>query len=238
MASFTPPPSTPLRDIGQKATWPLVFVILLAATAIFIIAPILAIDWVQRVPFPSVLLQPNLLVSDASGFDWGPTAQLDTLDRIVGIEDTPVADQAMYDQALSNASASGKQRVRVVYERLASINPRPCGDMIRPGAYRCETMRLLQKIEPSEFVSLFVLPYGLGLVFLLIGIWVFRQRGNQRTSQVLALFAGTASVVFATYFDGSTTNRLQWLAYLAIGGSSGAIFSLGLIFPQTTRAVE
>src|SRR5512139_2961676 len=90
MASFTPPPSTPLRDIGQKATWPLVFVILLAATAVFVIVPGLAIDWAQRVPFPSVLLQPNLLVSDASGYDWGPTAQLDTLDRVVGINDTPV----------------------------------------------------------------------------------------------------------------------------------------------------
>src|SRR5512143_3360151 len=102
MASFTPPPSTPLRDIGQKATWPLVFVILLAAIAVFIVTSILAIDWVQRVPFPSILLQPNLLVSDASGFDWGPTAQLDTLDRVVGINDTPVVDQQTYDQELMN----------------------------------------------------------------------------------------------------------------------------------------
>jgi len=69
MASFTPPPSTPLRDIGQKATWPLVFIILLAATAIFVIAPVLAIQWIQNIPFPSVLVQPNLLVSDANGAD-------------------------------------------------------------------------------------------------------------------------------------------------------------------------
>ena len=238
MASFTPPPSTPLRDIGQRATWPLVLVILLAATAIFIIAPVLAIDWAQRVPFPSVLLQPNLLVSDASGFDWGPTAQLDALDRIVGIGTTPVTDQVVYDQALINAWAHGEQDVRVIYERLASITPRPCGEMITPGLYRCETTRPLQKIEPGEFVSLFVLPYGLGLVYLLIGIWVFRQRGNQRTSQVLALFAGTSSIIFATYFDGLTTNRLQWVAFLAMGASSGALLSLSLLFPETARVIE
>jgi signal transduction histidine kinase len=238
MASFTPPPSTPLRDIGQRATWPLVFVILLAATALFIIAPVLAIDWAQRVPFPSVLLQPNLLVSDASGPDWGPTAQLDALDRIVGIAETPVTDQALYDQALINAWARGDQNVSVSYERSASITPRPCGEMIAPGLYRCETARQLQKIEPGEFASLFVLPYGLGLVYLLIGIWVFRQRGNQRTSQVLALFSGTASIIFATYFDGLTTNRLQWVAFLAMGASSGALLSLSLLFPQTARIVE
>jgi signal transduction histidine kinase len=241
MASFTPPPSTPLRDIGQKATWPLVFFILLAATMIFIIAPVLAIDWVQRVPFPSVLLQPHLLVSDASGSDWGPTAQLDTLDRIVSIDDTPVVDQLTYDQALINAQSRGEPTVRVVFERSinAKIPPAsPCGEAMAPGMYRCEATPGLQKLEAGEFLSLFVLPYSLGLIFLLIGIWVFRQRGNQRTSQVLALFAGTASIIFATYFDGLTTNRLQWVAYLAIGASSGAILSLSLLFPQTTRAVE
>jgi signal transduction histidine kinase len=227
-----------LRDISQKATWPLVFVILLAAIAVFIVTPILAIDWVQRVPFPGVLLQPNLLVSDASGSDWGPTAQLDTLDQIVGINDAPVGDQLTYDQQLINAWASGNPRVRVIYERSANVNPRPCGEMTRPGLYRCQTTRLLQKIKPGEFVSLFVLPYGLGLVYLLIGIWVFLQRGNKRTSQILALFAGTASIIFATYFDGSTTNRLQWAAFLAMGVSSGTIFSLSLLFPQPTHVVE
>ena len=110
--------------------------------------------------------------------------------------------------------------------------------MITPGLYRCETTRPLQKIEPGEFVSLFVLPYGLGLVYLLIGIWVFRQRGNQRTSQVLALFAGTSSIIFATYFDGLTTNRLQWVAFLAMGASSGALLSLSLLFPETARVIE
>ena len=115
MASFTPPPSTPLRDIGQKATWPLVFIILLAATVIFVITPVLAIDWVQRMVFPSVLVQPNLLVSDATGASWGPTPQLDTLDHIVGVNDTPVIDQRAYDQALINAWSRGEQRVRVTY---------------------------------------------------------------------------------------------------------------------------
>ncbi len=237
MASFTPPPSTPLRDIGQRATWPLVFVILLAAISVFVIAPILAIDWVQRMPFPSVLVQPNLLVSDASTGNWGPSIQLDTLDHIVRINDTPVTDQLTYDQQLFKAR--DEELVRVTYQRSVSMNPRSCGEMIAPGVYQCETTRALRKkMELGEFVSLFALPYSLGLVYLLIGLWVFRQRGNQRTSQVLALFAGSASILFATYFDGSTTNRLQWVSFLAIGASSGAILSLSLIFPQTTRVIE
>ncbi len=238
MASFTPPPSTPLRDIGQKATWPLVFVILLAATIVFIIAPVLAIGWTQRTPFPSVLVQPNLLVSDASGTDWGPTPELDTLDHIVQIGDQPVTDQLTYDQALIAAQARGESQVRVTFVRSAAMNARPCGELVAPGLYRCEAARPLINLDSGEFLSSFALPYSLGLIYLLIGIWVFRQRGNQRTSQILALFAGAASIVFATYFDGSTTNRLQWMAFIAIGLSSGAIFSLSLIFPQTTRVIE
>ena len=83
-----------------------------------------------------------------------------------------------------------------------------------------------------------MLPYSLGLIYLLIGIWVFRQRGSRRTSQVLALFAACASLILATYFDGLTTNRLQWVALLAIGATSGALLSLSVIFPQVTRLVE
>jgi hypothetical protein len=220
MASFTPPPSTPLRDIGQKATWPLVFIILLAAVVFFVITPVLAIDWIQRVPFPSVLVQPNLLVSDANGSDWGPSPQLDTLDHIVGIDDAPVRDQLTYDQELINALARGEHSVRVSFERSAGMNPRPCGEMIVPGLYRCETTRQLQKMEPGELVSLFALPYSLGLVYLLIGIWVFRQRGSKRTSQVLALFAGTASIIFATYLTaplptGCSGQRIWRLAHPA-----------------------
>ena len=124
MASFTPPPSTPLRDIGQKATWPLVFVILLVATAIFVIAPVLAIGWAQDVPFPSVLVQPNLLVSDANGNGWGPSPQLDTLDHIVGLNDTLVVDQLTYDQQLVNAAAAGERIVRVVFERSTDVKPK------------------------------------------------------------------------------------------------------------------
>jgi signal transduction histidine kinase len=240
MASFTPPPTTPLRDIGQKATWPLVFVILLAAIAIFVIALVLASYWVPLVPFPSVMVGPNLLVSDASGNGWGPSPQLDVLDHIVAVNDIPVATQLAYDQALIDAAARGARSVRLTFERSMSENTlgRLCGEAIAPGLYRCEVTRELRLLQAGELVSLFGLPYVLGLVYLLIGIWVFRQRGGQRTSQVLALFAAAASILFATYFDGQSTNRLQWTALLAVGISSGALLSLSLLFPQTTRVIE
>jgi signal transduction histidine kinase len=238
MASFTPPPSTPIRDIGRRVTWPFVLVILLAASFIAILTPVMAIDWVQRVPFPSVLVAPNLLVTDPALNDWGPTPQLDILDHIIAINDTPVSDQISYDQALIDASASGNDRVRLTIERSPAMNARPCGTLQANGLYQCETTRPLRRMTAGEFASLFLLPYGLGLTYLLIGIWVFRQRGSRRTSQVLALFGASASVILATYFDGLTTNRLQWVALLALGMTSGAILSLSVIFPQVTRLVE
>ncbi len=238
MASFTPPPSTPIRDIGRRITWPFVLVILLVASFVFILTPVLAIDWVQHVPFPSVLLAPNLLVSDAAFNDWGPTPELQVLDHIIAVNDTPVGDQTAYDQALIDAQARGEDRVRLTTERSPSVNTVPCGILQANGLYRCETTQTLRRLSSGEFASLFLLPYGLGLIYLLIGIWVFRQRGNHRASQVLALFAGCASLILATYFDGVTTNRLQGLALLAIGATSGAILSLSVIFPQAARLVE
>ncbi len=227
-----------MRDIGRKVTGPFVLIILLVSSFIFILAPALAIDWVQRVPFPSVLVAPNLLVSDATFNDWGPTPQLDILDHIAGVNDTPVGDQTSYDQALIDAWGRGEDHVRITIERSPSMSSHPCGALQANGLYQCETTRILRRLSPGEFASLFLLPYSLGLIYLVIGIWVFRQRGSRRTSQVLALFAGCASLMLSTYFDGLTTNRLQWVALLAIGATSGAILSLSVIFPQATRLIE
>ena len=238
MATETPPSPKPVRDISQKATWPLVFAILAIAVILLIVAPVLAVDWVQHVPFPSVLVNPNLLVSDFSSADWGPTPQLAILDHITQINDTPTPDQRSYDQALIDAYARGERQVKVVFLRTVANNSRPCGTLVAPGLYQCETTRNLRMLQMSEFITLFGLPYVLGLIVLAIGIWVFRQRGNMRTSQVLALFAGCAAGVFGTYFDGYTTNRLQWLAFLAFAGTGGAIVSLGMLFPQAMRIVE
>ena len=238
MATETPPSQKSVRDISQKTTWPLVFAILAMAVVLLVIAPVLAIEWLQRVPFPSILVNPNLLVSDASGSDWGPTPQLAILDHIIQIGDTPTPDQGSYEQALTTAYARGVRQVRVVFQRNVAYNSRPCGTLLSAGLYQCETTRSLHFLQSNEFLTLFGLPYLLGLVVLSIGIWVFRQRGGMRTSQVLALFAGCAAGIFGTYFDGYTTNRLQWLAFVAFAGSSGAILSLGMLFPQTMRIVD
>jgi signal transduction histidine kinase len=238
MATETPLSQKPARDINQKATWPLVFAILAVAVVTLVVAPVLAVDWAQRVPFPSVLVNPNLLVSDAAGSDWGPTAQLAILDHIIQIDDTPTLDQGSYERALIDAQMRGQRQVRVVFQRSVAYNSRPCGTLVSTGLYQCETTRILRMLQLSEFVTLFGLPYVLGIIVLSIGIWVFRQRGGLRTSQVLALFAGCAAGVFGTYFDGYSTNRLQWLSFLAYAGSSGAILSLAMLFPQTMRIVE
>jgi hypothetical protein len=136
MASFTPPPSTPIRDIGRRITWPFVLVILLVSSFVFILTPVLAIDWVQHVPFPSVLLAPNLLVSDAAFNDWGPTPELQVLDHIIAVNDTPVSDQSAYDQALIDAQARGEDSVGLTIERSPGVNPNPCGILQANGLYR------------------------------------------------------------------------------------------------------
>ena len=239
MALFTPPSSSPVRDIGQKATWPLVFALTLATVIVFIVTPVLAIDWYQRVPFPGVLVSPHLLVTDASGSDWGPSGQLDVLDRIVEVNGIPITDQFTYERALVGAYASVDLKARIVFERSPEYTrARPCGEALPTGVWRCETVRVLRKMTLGDFATLFGLPYGLGLIYLLISIWVFRQRGNQRTSQVLALFSVAIAAALAVFFDGLSTNRLQWIAMLSLGGASGAMFSLGLLFPQVARGVE
>lgn len=200
------------------------------AVVMFLIAPVLALDWLQHVPYPGVLVGPNRLVSDASGSGWGPTAQLAIVDRIVAINGEVLTDQRSYDQALVDAAATD-EAAHLTIERLPALNPEPC-------AAPCEVTRVVRRFALDDFARLFGLPYAIGLSYLAVGLWVFRRRGAQRAGQALAFFCSATAMILVLYFDQMSTNTLAPIYMLALGLVSGALLNLALIFPQSPRVLD
>lgn len=201
------------------------------AVVTFLIAPVLALDWLQHIPFPGVLLGPNRLVSDASGNGWGPTEQLAIVDRVVAVDGVPLTDQLSYERAMAQAGAREDGIVRLTIERLSTLNSTPC-------SAPCEVARQVRRLSPDDFARLFGLPYVIGLTYLLVGLWVFRQRGTQRAGQALAFFCATTATILALYFDQMSTNVLTPVYLLALGLVSGALLNLALLFPQSPRLLD
>ncbi len=238
MASFTATTSTvPARDVSQRVTRLIVVVGLLLTAFVFIATPFLAIDWSQRIPFPSVLFEPNFLVSDASGGSWGPDQQLAVSDHLIKINDTAITTLASYQEAVLAAFQNPDRLAHLTFERARSQNANVCGPEVQPGLYRCEAVRSVQTLSVSDMLILFGLPYAIGAVYALIGFWVFRQRGSQRTAHALAVLCLATGMGLAIFFDQQSTLAFTLLYYVSLGMISGSLFNLALLFPQTPRLI-
>ncbi len=177
MTIFAKSPSKRVADLSHRATRPVAILGLLVAAVMAVVAPVLAIDWAQHVPFPEVLVGANFLVTDSAGVDWGPNTQFNQLDRIVAIDDTPITDQLSYDRAMVEAASRPQPLAQITFHRLVSSGLRSCGAIITPELYECRTTRLARHLSTAELARLFGLPYVIGFAYLLVGVWIFGKRG-------------------------------------------------------------
>ena len=238
MTVFAPPSARPALDIGQRAARLIAALSLIVAMVMAIIAPALAIDWMLHVPFPEVLVGANFIVTDSAGDNWGPNDQLNVGDHIVAIDGVALTDQLSYDRALVEAASRPEPVARLTYQRLLSLNPQRCGELLSPDIDVCQATRLVRQLSNADLARLFGLPYVMGFAYLLVGVWIFRQRSHQRAGQALVLFTSLTAIDLMLFFEQATTNALAPINFLSLGLTSGALIGLATVFPQSPRLVE
>jgi len=90
----------------------------------------------------------------------------------------------------------------------------------------------------ADLISLFIVPYIVGLSFLVIGFWSYRMKPNLWESRALALFVSGMCVALTTFLDISMTHHASILWSLGILQSAGGLFYLAFVFPQPVRFVR
>lgn len=83
-----------------------------------------------------------------------------------------------------------------------------------------------------------LIPYVTGLIYLASSLWVFGIRRTDATRRAFAVFTPSLAIAVVGLFDSYTTHRLTYIWVLAIALAGGALFNLGLLFPQEIRLVE
>jgi len=153
----------------------------------------------------------------------GREAGLDHPQRIVRIAGAAVETSGQYADVLGR---------HAIGDRVSVFTLLPDG-----------TPRLYPSVELTEFtrpglVRFFLLPYGIGLAYLLIGMWVYRVTGASRPGRVLSFFCFSTSLVCMLLFDLNSTHMAAevWASALAL--CAGAILSLAMRFPQTWHPVR
>jgi PAS domain S-box-containing protein len=197
--------------------------LLSGAVAVFVLifSPLWAYQWYQM-PFLGVSLEQNNVVSQINGTNWPARMQgVEFKDRLLALNDKTVPDIRDVERVLT---ANGYQPIQATFQKpdgqTYSISITP----IRPPL--------------ADVISLFIIPYIVGLLFLIIGFWAYRIKPDLWESRALALFVSGLCVMVTTFMDISMTHHASILWSFAILQAAGGLFYLTLVFPQPVRFVR
>jgi signal transduction histidine kinase len=196
-----------------------VTVVLAAAVLLFAVAAFLA--WhTSQIPFPGFFTEPTLVVNDAGNPTWpGYAAGLRLPDQVVALDERP----------LRNTTALMRELSRYSPGDVITLTVRGEQDTLRDVRVRLEAL-------PAEALgSFFILPFAFGLIYLGIGIWVFRARWYEPAGQVFGLLCAAIALGLGLLFDLYTTHWFPcvWIGAISLIGS--VLAHLALVFPQQAR---
>ena len=193
----------------------------LLALAMLMITPVWALEY-YRQPFVGVLLEPNNIVSKITAKDWSAhQAGAVWPEQLAALNGNPVKTVHQVNAFLAN---NGNAPVRL--------------EFIQPAGGTRRVQVIPDQMPVGNFISLFVIPYGVGLVFLAIGLWAYRLRGGLRASRALLVFAAAVSITTSTFFDMNTTHHVVVLWAVSLSVAASALIHLALVFPQQMRLVD
>ncbi|MBT3321272.1 MAG: PAS domain-containing protein [Anaerolineae bacterium] len=173
-------------------------------------------------PFLGVLIEPNNVVSQIGGEGWiAREMGVEWSDRLISINAEEI-DTATERQAL--LVENGFQPIDVVFEKRSGKN---------------YTLNLTP-ISPSfsDFLSLFIIPYIVGLIFLAAGIWAYKIRPDLRASRAFMTFAASLSITTVAFLDMNTTHHVIAWWTLSLFIAAGAGVNLALVFPQEFPSIQ
>ena len=213
MHTFTEKAESDLLNLGSKAITIAFF--LCALIAVFI-TPILALTW-RQLPFPGVLLEANLVVSNRTGEGWSG--------QMVGI-DTGHLITRLAGEALTSSSEYQQTLVTLNHGESVQIFA-----LLQDGS-----VRLFPQVEVAHFPSadlfkLFWLPYIIGCIYLGLGVWVYLATGQEKPGRALAFFCASVSIATLLLFDVLSTHKFTILWLIAVAMLGGSLISLSLRFP-------
>lgn len=215
------PVDSSLRDGFVKKLVSIVIPLLIAlAVVVNILAFVLALFWAERL-FPGLLFYPRLVVAQVDYLDLNTRfSELQTGDILTRLNGQSIASgQDLYDSIHAPAIDS---RVELSFESGA-------------GASDYTLVVAVTAFPLQELIRLFWLPFVIGLVYLGLGLVVYRLRRGDTTSQVFITFCAFTAILMGGFFDQHSLHLLTPLWVVALPLVGAALVHLSFVFPAETR---
>ena len=186
------------------------------------LTPFWAAQWV-RTPFLGLMLEPNNVVSLVNGKNWpARDAGVVFSDRLVTLNGQPVHTGG---QVLDFLSRNGTRPVQA-------------GFVHRNGTSFSLEITPLAQMPMADVLTLYIIPYLVGLAFLAIGLWTYSLRRDMRASRALLAYVSGLSIVTVGFFDISSTNHATVIWTLALLVNAAGLIHLALVFPKPMRFID
>jgi GAF domain-containing protein len=214
--------SPTFRNIAISLAFGALFLITIGVN---LVTPILAWRWVRQ-PFAGVLLEHTLVVGSDEPTWAGHQAGLRYPDRILAVDGQPVSNSAELSALLRD-----RQLGETVVYTVESRDER--------GGWTERSVAVpLSTFPQPQFVINFVIPYLVAVIYLGVGLLLYRQRSQTRVGQAFAVFCCAIAIVTGAVFDLNTSHRLVRLWCAALPLIAAAIIHLALVCPQERGSVR
>ncbi|MBN1993441.1 MAG: GAF domain-containing protein [Anaerolineae bacterium] len=213
---------SPRNELLQKSTKIPVLLLISMAIIFNILAPIFAFNWTQQ-PFLGAFFYPQLVAADAYNPDWNARKLgLQAADVLLSVDDRPVSSNRSLNYLLRQKQVSQTVTLHLARESAP--------------ANTADTLSVfLTPFSLKDFVIFFWLPYGIGLVYLLLGVLAYRLGGGERVGETFVTFCVFVSMFTGGLFDLYTFNFLSWLWAFVLPLSGASLLHLAFVFPKETR---
>jgi len=192
---------------------------------VFALIAISALNWFQT-PFIGALVDNTLLINalkPARPGSWsGMNAGLGYQDKITAIEETPIKDFSDFIYTLKLYQ----------YSDVVTITVESPDQAVR------DVNVELQVFPVADRMTLLVIPYIIGLIYLGSGLWVLGLRRADESGRAFSLFTASAAVSIAGFMEISTTNNLTYLWSFSLAMAGGAFVNFALIFPEEAGVIK
>jgi serine phosphatase RsbU (regulator of sigma subunit) len=182
---------------------------------VFVLSPYHTYVWADK-PFPGFLVEQTLLVGVHNGRDWGARSHMQHLQLVTALNDQPVASGDDFNRYLAQTQPGQTIKVDIV-EQDGRKSSYPNVSLI--------------KFPKRDLLRLFWLPYGIGILYLVLGVWVFWRRGYSISGQAFAYFCVCTSLAIVLLFDVVSTHAMVDLWSISVAQLGGALATLALFFP-------
>lgn len=192
--------------------------LLLGLSALVLAAAALLAAQTASAPFPGFFTEPTLVVNNIGSASWsGYRAGLHLPDQILAVDGLPLGHPVALAEALRSRYAGEIVRLQVRNPETGEIRP-----VLIP----------LTPFPPGVFLDFFLVPYGVGVLYWVVGGWLLLRHGREESGQVLSLFCIAVALTLGLYFDLYTTHRLfvLWVPAIPLAGS--ALLHLAFVFPR------